>query len=386
VNYREGFDRALGELVGVLSIRLPLARYEAAAATRFQSRLVRDLASFTVVFLVLGFLMERYVIRRLAELQAAAKRLARGAGESIPIQGGDELDDLAVSFNQMAREVSSRQQALEASKREIELHCELLEERVAHRTNDLAKAVECANGANRAKTAFLASMSHELRTPLNAVLGFTDVVLTGQPGPLNDEQRKQLAIVRQSGQQLLDIVAEALDLARIESGALQVDCHPVGLAPLLAEQCSPMQLQADERGLVLVGPDCDPSIVVIADPKRLGQVVRNLLSNAIKFTDHGSVRLAVVAEGNEARVEVVDSGVGIPPDQHHRLFQSFQRIQGRAGGNRPGTGLGLVISKRIVEAMGGTIGFHSEPGLGSRFWFTVPLGRDVARSAGHEVN
>lgn len=239
-------------------------------------------------------------------------------------------------------------------------------------TKILAEAARAAGEASQAKSAFLALMSHELRTPLNAVIGFTDVMLSGLSGPLNDEQRTQLSIVQKAGRQLLDIVSEVMEISRIEAGTLAIEIQPVPLAAVLREQCKQVELQAHERGLSLAEPDCDESIVVQADPRRLGQVVRNLLSNAIKFTDTGAVRVTVRVQDGMARVEVQDTGIGIPREQQHKLFQSFQRIELDPGASRPGTGLGLSISRRLIEAMGGTIGVDSESGCGSQFWFTLP--------------
>jgi PAS domain S-box-containing protein len=237
----------------------------------------------------------------------------------------------------------------------------------------LAQAAAVANAASQAKSSFMAMMSHELRTPLNSIIGFTTVVLDGLSGELTSDQRKQLTIVRQSGHLLLELVAEILDMAHIEAGTLAIDLQPVALASLLRDQCDQIRLQARERNLQFIEPTCDESITVFADSKRLGQVVRNLLSNAVKFTDRGTVRVAVTTDGKTATIVVEDSGIGIPADQHHKLFKSFQRIDSPAAASRPGTGLGLAISRRLVEAMGGTIAAESPPGGGSRFWFTVPL-------------
>jgi signal transduction histidine kinase len=163
-----------------------------------------------------------------------------------------------------------------------------------------------------------------------------------------------------------------MEISRIEAGTLAIEIQPVALAAVLREQCRQVELQAKERGLSLAVQDCDESIIVRADPRRLGQVVRNLLSNAIKFTDTGTVSVTARVENGMAWVEVRDTGIGIPRDQQHKLFQSFQRIELDPGASRPGTGLGLSISRRLVEAMGGSIGVESESGRGSRFWFTLP--------------
>jgi signal transduction histidine kinase len=241
----------------------------------------------------------------------------------------------------------------------------------------LAAVAARADAASRAKSSFLATMSHELRTPLNSVIGFSTLMLDGLAGPVNDEQRTQLAIIQRSGQQLLELVSEFLDLAKVEAGQLAVANAPVDLGALVREQCDLMRLQATQRGLELEQPASASPIVVFADSKRLRQVIHNLVSNAIKFTDLGGIRIDVaVVDGHRARVSVHDTGIGIAPLDQSKLFVPFARVRALGAPERPGTGLGLAISRRLVEAMNGDIGVTSEPGRGSTFWFTVPLDAD----------
>jgi signal transduction histidine kinase len=188
------------------------------------------------------------------------------------------------------------------------------------------------------------------------------------------EQRKQLSIVNRAGLQLLDLVRDILDITSIEAGQLSIHPATVPLFHLLDEQCEQLQAQARESGLYLRFGDCDASLVVRADPSRLNQVIRNLVSNGLKFTDRGGVTVRCHRVDGSARVEIEDTGIGVPEQQRALLFTPFYR-GGAAQGNRPGTGLGLAISRRLVEGMGGEIGFESTAGRGSCFWFTVPLAR-----------
>jgi signal transduction histidine kinase len=195
-------------------------------------------------------------------------------------------------------------------------------------------------------------------------------------GELSGQQRKALTIVHRSGEELLVLVRDILDLSAIEAGNLEVKRERVPLRSLLEDLCEAFQAQAEGQGLELRPVICDPGVTVEADRERLAQVVRNLLGNAKKFTDQGYVLARAVHAGDTLRVEVEDSGIGIPASEQHRLFQSFQRVNDPHGRMRAGNGLGLSICKRIAEAMGGQVGVDSVPGRGSRFWFTAPVAAD----------
>ena len=224
--------------------------------------------------------------------------------------------------------------------------------------------------ANLAKDSFLANVSHELRTPLNAILGFTGTLLMELPGPLTDEQRTQLDTVRSSARHLLAIINDLLDLAKIESGKVELqwedfDCREIVgditrlLAPLAAAKGLRFDLDLPER-----------PVIVHTDRRAFSQILINLTSNAIKFTDKGGVRLVVTPStevpDRMARVDVVDTGIGIAPADQERLFEPFERAEDRVGG-QDGTGLGLPISRRLARLVGVTIRCSSTPGEGSTF-------------------
>ena len=237
---------------------------------------------------------------------------------------------------------------------------------------ELIDSKEAAESASRSKNAFLATVSHELRTPLNAIIGFSALIRDGVLGEVADKQRQPLDIIHRSGQQLLDLVKEILDLTSIEAGNLKVELNSQRLREVLLEQWESFQVQAAERGIELREVQCDETIEVHADRQRLSQVVRNLVANALKFTDEGCVAVSAARTGEMIRIVVEDSGIGIAADQVGLLFHPFVRAKSSGEVLRPGTGLGLAICKRLVAAMGGAIGVESEPGRGSRFWFTVP--------------
>jgi len=233
-----------------------------------------------------------------------------------------------------------------------------------------------AESGSQAKTEFLAAMSHEIRTPLHGILGFTDLIL--DRSDLTPDLRRYAERIRTSGSALLTVVNDVLDFSKIEAGAVDLNPRPFPLKAMIANCDSIMRKLAEANGLMLTVRVADalPGVVV-GDEARIRQVLLNLLNNAIKFTPAGSVDLSVDeerAQGSQAlRFTVRDTGVGIPFDKQDRLFQRFSQVDSSATRQYGGTGLGLAISKRLVELMGGTIGFESTEGRGSSFWFRVPL-------------
>lgn len=242
-------------------------------------------------------------------------------------------------------------------------------------------AAEAAETANRAKSAFLAAMSHEIRTPLNGILGMTELVADG---PLTSVQSSQLGVIRHSGDVLLDIINDILDFSKLESGAIDLAIEPVALAEVMDSIGGMMAPRAAAKGILL---DCDyPDVEIAVDAGRLRQVLINLASNAIKFTPSGHVRVGVRIDRNGQgqsllHFEITDTGIGMSDETFGRLFQDF--VQGDPSINRRfgGTGLGLVICKRLVEAMGGSISVSSNVGQGSTFSFSLPC-EVTPRSAG----
>jgi PAS domain S-box-containing protein len=242
--------------------------------------------------------------------------------------------------------------------------------RVERELND---AMATADQANLAKSEFLSSMSHELRTPLNAILGFAQLIESGTPPPTIPQQRSVAQILK-AGWYLLDLINEILDLTMIESGKLSLSLEPIYLAEVLRESRAMIEPQANKRGIVLSFPRLDLSFLVTADRTRVKQVLINLLSNAIKYNrDRGTVVVDCIAKpSGRMRISITDSGEGLTPDQIKQLFQAFNRL-GQEAHVGEGTGIGLVVSKRLVELMGGSIGVESIVGVGSVFWIELNL-------------
>ena len=247
----------------------------------------------------------------------------------------------------------------------------------------LREAKEVADKANRAKSEFLSSMSHELRTPLNAILGFAQLIEGGTPPP-SATQKRNVDYILKAGWYLLALVDEILDLAVVESGRLSLAMEAVSLEEILRECHAMVEQQARTRGISLRFPAFDRPCHVDADRKRLKQVLNNLLSNAIKYNrPEGSVSVDWVAtSGGRIRISVEDTGDGLAEDRLSQLFQPFNRL-GQEFGPEQGTGIGLVVSKRVVEMMGGAIGVQSTGGKGSVFWIELNVATDPAPVAGN---
>jgi signal transduction histidine kinase/CheY-like chemotaxis protein len=228
--------------------------------------------------------------------------------------------------------------------------------------------------ASQHKSEFLASMSHELRTPLNAVIGFSDVLLDRMFGELNERQDEYVRDIRDSGRHLLELINEILDLSKVEAGQMELDLDPVVLADLIEHGVAMVRERAARHGISLAC-EVDPSIgIVQGDERKLKQVILNLLSNAVKFTlDGGSVTIEARRVGDEVQVSVRDTGIGIAEQEQQRIFEAFQRGGRATRTNTEGTGLGLTLSKRIVDLHGGRLWMESELGVGSTFSFAIPL-------------
>ncbi|MFZ6730564.1 PAS domain-containing hybrid sensor histidine kinase/response regulator [Undibacterium sp. Ji42W] len=278
-----------------------------------------------------------------------------------------------VSYN--ASTIYDRERRLQgvfASARDVTEY-KLFEQRLQNNNIELELAKAIAEKANRAKSEFLSSMSHELRTPLNAVLGFAQLMASDTPPP-SENQKLSIDQILQAGWYLLRLINEILDLAMIESGKVSISKESILLSDVLLDCQAMIEPQAQTRGINMIFPTMDIPLYVFADRTRLKQVMVNLLSNAIKYNQQeGSVTVEyVVRAENRIRISVRDVGKGLSPDQVGQLFQPFNRL-GQDAGNEEGTGIGLVVTKQLVELMGGVIGVESNVGVGSVFWVELSL-------------
>lgn len=290
--------------------------------------------------------------------------------QTVEWTSDDELGQVIRAYN----DLQVRESANETALTEIQA---TLESRVRERTRDLDRARRQAIEANNAKSAFLASMSHELRTPLNGVLGFCQILKMSRKDQWTAQELDYLTMIEKSGDILLRLIDQVLDLNKIESGSIALELEDVALSMAIEEAVGVVTAEA-EAADILIDIDIESFIglSVKADPFRLQQILLNLLSNAIKYNRRGGrIDLAGVRDGDEIRITVADTGIGIPEEDRDRAFEAFNRLN-QQGGTVSGAGLGLTISRRLVELMGGRLEFDSEIDQGTVFHLTLQAGAE----------
>ncbi|HVY62306.1 MAG TPA: ATP-binding protein, partial [Planctomycetota bacterium] len=337
------------------------AAFEAASAGAVRALRRVQLGLFVAAALVALAAFEgvRRGLARLPSLEEGFQALARGdLGARVEAgPGADEVAHLAGAFNEMSRE-------LERARAEV-----------LARDAELARGNEALRRADEHKSQFLANMSHELRTPLTSIIGFADLLRREAYGPLTPKQAERVDAVLKNARGLLALVADILDLAKIEAGKLSVSPAPAAPGELAADVADVLRPLAAAKGLALeveVAPDLP---AVVTDAARARQILTNLGGNAVKFTAAGRVAIAVARAGRDedaVRIEVLDTGPGIAPADLARLFRRFEQLEGSATRRHGGTGLGLHISRRLADLIGAAIEVESEPGRGSRFALVLP--------------
>jgi signal transduction histidine kinase len=314
--------------------------------TSSRDRFIALAAAAVVLALGLGFVLSWSLIGPIQRMEARVAEIAAGDFSGrLDVPNRDELGSLSANVNRMNDELRRLYGELES--------------------------------ASRHKSEFLANMSHELRTPLNAIIGFSQVMKQRLFGEINEKQEEYLDDILSSGNHLLDLINDVLDLSKVEAGQVELEVAPFSLSEALERGVVMVRERAAKNG-VQVGLELAPDVdEVRADERRIRQVVFNLLSNAVKFTPAGGNVVVATEQGDgEVLVSVADTGPGIAPEDQGRIFEEFQQTEVGVR-QREGTGLGLALSKRLVELHGGRIWVESEPGKGSRFAFTLPIEREA---------
>ena len=386
------FNRPLGQIVALDTVAVPTDPVNAALFRETTRQTIISVGGLILLLVAIALLFRVLISRRLAAMAAHFRGIAaqpEGAPlRPVPVRGRDEIAELASSFNTLAARLQSLYTSLEErvaertaalSRSNADLRREIAERQRAER--ELVEAKEAAVAATRAKSAFLANMSHEVRTPLTAILGFADVVAEqARECAMQTQCRETVEYIRRNGEHLLRLLDDILDVSRIEADRLTMQLAPCQPCRLIAEVLSLMRVSAESRGLALtleyVGPVPE---TINTDATRLRQILVNLLSNAIRFTERGSVKLVVRLNTEAAQpllqFDVRDTGIGLTSEQAAGLFQAFTQADESAKRRFGGTGLGLFISKRLAQMLGGDVVLvESHPGSGSCFRATVATG------------
>jgi signal transduction histidine kinase len=302
--------------------------------------------------------IRRLVFVPLAQLQDGASKVELGnLGFQVKVLRSDEIGLLTKSFNEMARSLQTR-----ANERE-----QLI--------TNLQAAKRLAEENSRLKSEFLSTMSHELRTPMNAIEGFTSIILNRMGGvEFNDETERYITRVNINSKRLLQLINDFLDLSRVESGRLELAHQPFSPAELARRWQAEISVLAEKKDLDFeLTLDAHLPEKVYGDEEAVSKVALNLLSNAIKFTEEGKVSLTVANGGDNWRITVSDTGIGIPPHAREYVFEEFRQVDSTSKRKYGGTGLGLAIVQKYTRTMGGTVTLQSEVGKGSTFILTLPL-------------
>jgi len=352
-----------GDLMAVVKVTLSTEAIETGA--HMNRALLLSFALLTAILIMTGsYLIIRYVVvKPVKHLKAVSDAIAANQfNVRSEIHTGDEFEDLSEAFNRMVRHLMDAQEEQKKLNADLDV-----------RLDELARANMALYESDKAKGDFLSMVSHELRTPLHGIIGFSDVLLSAS-SPLSEKQARWVANIKSSGQQLLTMINDLLDLAKIEAGKMDLRPEEIAVPEFCDSLLPAFRLPAERKQIDLKG-QYDPQLSPIKqDAGKLRQILTNLLSNAIKFTPEGGrVILKAAADGDWVVFTVADTGVGIPPDERERVFEKFrQAAPSTLTRDHEGTGLGLSIVRELCGLLGGEVTLHSDLGLGSTFTVRLP--------------
>lgn len=329
---------------------------------------------FVMAGVMISFYISHLVTSPLNDLVESAERISRGDFDhKVQSRSHDEIGKLSDAFNTMSSSLKNMTETLEVKIMQLNEKNEeylALNEEYEAQNRELFQAKEYAEKCDRLKTAFLANLSHEIRTPMNGILGFAELLKSGDI--TKDSKDEYIEVIEESGQRMLRLISELIDISWIESGQLKFIHETVNVSRLLDKLFNFFKPQARKKGIELILEKTENEPELFTDSLKLEQIISNLLSNAIKFTSHGKIRFGYNLFNNKILFTVKDTGKGIPADMLNEIFERFRQVDDVNHKREEGSGLGLAICKSFVELMGGRIWVDSEVNKGSSFYFTLP--------------